>query len=406
MSGRYTDWHPAWQTIFSFTIPLKLTGQIGATIVFPVLYFALAIGYMGYVIHKHAGTWPTVLSVGYIGLNPYIFRVLMYPWKDIPFGVAGLVALLMAIELHFSAEKKNKRWYLILLGFVAANAAIFRHNGILFAAPLVLIILFSLPKKRMLYLALSFLLTFVMIKVPFYRLLNVQQPGSRVVETTGLPMTVIANVAKENPESMDEELTNFVYSIADPETWERSITGNFNSIKWSPSDLSPIEKAGHGKVIRWMFQCFSCSPESAFRGLFALTDMVYGPEAGLDGNVGSERITDMNGMAYAGSEILLDFLDHYQAVFDHSLFRYIRTYGIALVVLLLFFLAKLKASSWKSWKKLLLVAPIFAYDFGTMLLLTGSDSRFFWITFLITPLLLVFMTAKDEESSPSTESQA
>ena len=44
-------------------------------------------------------------------------------------------------------------------------------------------------------------------------------------------------------------------------------------------------------------------------------------------------------------------------------------------------LGNMQWGSWKCWKKKLLCIPILIYDFGTMLLLTGDDSRFFFITF-------------------------
>ena len=397
-SGSYTDWHPAWHTIVTFTIPLKLTGQTGAIVLLQVLYFSLAIGYMGYVIYKRGGLWPTVLSIGYIGLNPYVSRVLMYPWKDVAFGVTGIVALTMTVEIICDQEKRNKRWFLILLGVAAANATIFRHNGILFTAPLTIIALFFLPKKRLLYLLLPCVLTFALIKVPVYSLLGVQSPGRRVTETTDLPMTVISNVVKEDPESMSESLSAFVYSIAPEEQWETGEVGNFNVVKWAGINAEPIENAGAGRIVRWMFECFRKSPKASFKALFALTDVVYGFETGTEGNVISDRVSDDYGMAYSGIPAIGGLLNDYQDFVDQSIFRYLRTYGIALLAILMLALAKLKASSWQSWKRILLAVPLFAYDFGTMLLLTGPDSRFFWITFLAAPLLIVFLLSKDADT--------
>ena len=43
-----------------------------------------------------------------------------------------------------------------------------------------------------------------------------------------------------------------------------------------------------------------------------------------------------------------------------------------------------------------MAVPLLAYDYGTMLLLTGPDSRFFFITFLVTPLLIVYALCEGE----------
>ena len=57
----------------------------------------------------------------------------------------------------------------------------------------------------------------------------------------------------------------------------------------------------------------------------------------------------------------------------------------------------------KDWKKILFVIPIFTYNYGTMLLLSGKDltgipdsSRFLFYTFLILPIVLIVMFNKEK----------
>ena len=60
----------------------------------------------------------------------------------------------------------------------------------------------------------------------------------------------------------------------------------------------------------------------------------------------------------------------------------------------------MKSAAKKLWKYieginglLLILIPVFAYNFGTTILLTGIDdaTRFFFYTYLLIPLMLVFI---------------
>lgn len=138
------------------------------------------------------------------------------------------------------------------------------------------------------------------------------------------------------------------------------------------------------------------------KAFLALTDMVYGFETGLEGNVFFSDISENKyGIEYPSDSGKVNTglriaTSSYSSFINSTIFKYFRTYGICLFVLLVIFLGKLKFMSWNSWKKVFLVVPLFVYDFGTMLLLTGPDSRFFFITFLVTPILVVYALNKGE----------
>ena len=88
--------------------------------------------------------------------------------------------------------------------------------------------------------------------------------------------------------------------------------------------------------------------------------------------------------------VCLTIIDNYSEFINNTIFKYLRTYGVCLLVMLVVALSRVDFKSIGTWRRALMVVPIFAYDFGTMLLLTGPDSRFFFITFLVTPLLVVW----------------
>lgn len=90
LSGVYNDWHPYWHTLVFFTLPLKLTGQAASIVLLQMVYFALALGYSALVVYKIAGLRIGIISLMYVLLNPYTGHILLFPWKDVGFAIAGL----------------------------------------------------------------------------------------------------------------------------------------------------------------------------------------------------------------------------------------------------------------------------------------------------------------------------
>lgn len=274
-----------------------------------------------------------------------------------------------------------------------ANATLFRHNAVLLTAPLALALLLHMQKRQWIQVSASFLALVLFVRVPLFHLLDVGKPQRRVQETVGLPMTIIGNVVKETPGALDEEMAEFAYSIAPQELWEEAYScGSFNTIKWQEGvDLTPIDEAGTLKVLRITAKCFARFPRRSLMALFTLTDMVYGLESSMGGD-GWGIVENGYGITYAGNDKLSEYLNSYTRLFRYSICRYLQPIGTALLFMLAAMLAKTKLNRWEDWKKVFLWMPIFVYDFGTMLLLSGEDSRFFYVTFLVCPVTTVFVS--------------
>lgn len=391
LTGRYKDWHPVWQTLVFYTLPLKLTGKASSIVLFQIIWLSLSIGYMTMVIWKNAGVRAAVISFAVILLNPNTNYIVLYPWKDVGFGMTAMVSCAMAAEIFFdtSGRWSSRKWRLILLGFIIASCTIFRHNAILFTAPLLLALFFQMDRKKWLCVLLTFLAAVILIKGPLYSALHVEKPGNRVVETVGLPLTIIGNVVKETPGVLDDEMKSYVYAIAPQDLWDSTYEcGNFNSIKWHGADTSIVEEKGAAYAVRIMLKCMAKSPKAAFKGLISLTDMVYGVDEGIV-SIGSEFTKNDYGLTQQGNTWLRDLLNAYASAFGQSFLKYLQSMGLMLILMLLFILAGLGWKSKESRRKLLLCLPVFVYDFGTMLLLTGNDARFFYETFLVCPLVIM-----------------
>ena len=394
VEGVYNDWHPVWHTLLFFKLPLLLTGEKTSIIVFQSIFFCLSISFMTVTAYELAGGRSAVLCWAFVMLNPYAGYLLLHPYKDVAFASTSLLAVCLAVRLWCAKpDQPVSRWILVLLGLLLANATLFRHNGILLTLVLLLALLFILGRKRCFLVAAVFVLFVIMVKGPVYHALDVKKPGLRVVETTGLPMTVIGNVVTKNPEAMDEELRDFAYSILTPEEWTSYYqTGNFNYAKWKCSRLWVIDAAGAGKVLRLMFKCFRLAPREAVQGLLSLTELVYASEG---------EVIDLMPMMEEFSDKVepfrVDFIGIYQRFYVNTIFNYLRHIGVSILLILLPMLAKCDLWSRRDWQRILIAFSLLCYDFGTMLLLTGPDYRFFCVSLLCSPILAVLMLYNNDE---------
>ncbi len=408
----YDDWHPVLQTLLFYTLPLKLThNAFWAPTFFQMVWFSLTIGYLGMVIYKYAGRMWSAVTILYIMLNPYTGQMLLYPWKDCAFAITGTLAMIMSAEIYFSEGKWADKWYrCVLLGLALSCTSIFRHNAILYTAVLLIAIFFVLwgssgktvGKLSVGWLAVTgtFILSWFLIKVPLYNALDVTRTPQSVVQAVGLPMSIIGNVVKETPGLLDEETAEFAYSIADQEAWENDYElGNFGVMKYyGEVDLDPIEKKGTVAIVKMAFRCIGNSPKASLKAIFALTDIVYGLDLKDEGYIGAQIIDNDYGIMYRGNERLADLLmTYYKLVRLHGL-NYFRQFAFALLALLTVILAKCDLTNRHDWKKILLCLGIFTYSFGTMILLTSADSRFFYIDYPVCPLAMIIILRRNNDT--------
>ncbi|MBO4899407.1 MAG: hypothetical protein J5509_03890 [Lachnospiraceae bacterium] len=393
MSGHYNDWHPVWHTLLFFTIPLKLTrGAVWSVVFWQMLLFSLTIGYLTVTIYGFAGRLPALVSWGYIVLNPYTALVLLYPLKDIAFAIAGAISMVMAAKVMLTdGEWAGKWWRPALFGFAIASAGIFRHNGIIFAGFLVLALIFVFKFSKWIQVVLWFAVFMFLIKGPVYSLLQVESNPQTVVQAVGLPMAIIGNVTVQTPEKLDAETTEFVYAIAPQEEWEASYElGNFGIMKyWRGLDLDVIEETGVMPIVKMSLRCIRTSPGPSFKAILELTDIVYGWDIRDQGFIGPQIVENEDGLTTQWHEPLATMLmTYYKLVRLHG-YNFTRQSAFALVIMLSFMLACFDLRKWSDWKKIIVCLPVFAYDFGTMLLLTSADARFFYVTYLVCPVVAV-----------------
>ena len=394
MTGSYDSWHPVWHTLVYYTLPIKVFGKVWTVVVWQMLLFALAIGYMFAVIYEHVGMVWACISFAYIMLNPITGYILLFAFKDVAFATAGLVAVSAFARIFFEGKEAATPLRCIAIGFMLANATLFRYNGVIFTGLMVIALFVYMSKPKWLLMTAVFAATIALVRGPVYKAVDAQISKTEVVQTVGFPMAVIGNAVKESPELLDEETLEFAYAYSPAEVWEeRYNRGNFNLMKYGGA-LNPgvIEEKGVGPIVKMGLKCFVVSPETSIDATFALTDFVYGLDLQdkADIDITHNQIDENDyDLVPAGKPALAALLEKYHSLIRLKGYNFFRKLGFALLMLVIAVLTRLGWSSFSEWKRIIPCIPVIAYAFGTMLLLSGHDARFFYIVFTVSPLVFI-----------------
>jgi hypothetical protein len=394
LTGEYNDWHPVWYTLLTYTLPLKLFGSIDGLLPFQLVISSLVFGCMATIIWEYSNIKYAAIALSYLLLNPFVTSISMFLWKDVAFSLAAAASMLCAVKIYFTRGEWAKSHVRIILAAVClTNATLFRHNGILFTGSMMAALLFIMDKKRWVELLLIFAAMLCVIKGPIYSALDVTDPGDRPVEVLGLPITVIINVANSNPEALDEETAEFVDDFLDTSVFNVGYKYIiFNSVKWKEgTDLTVVDEVGTAKVLKMAWRCFVNDKADALNAIFHLTDIVYAVdgetqvESYFKGNIAQSTIESQ------GNKTVYNMVQLYNSLIYSGIFKYVTYIGTAMLAMLAFMLGRSNLRRWAEWKRLFLCLPVFVYNFGTMLLLSSIDYRFFYETFLLCPLVILIM---------------
>ncbi len=401
IANRYNDWHPVIQTLFTFKLPLMLTGGwIGSIVLFQICCLSATLGYTFNVILKYTNIRCAGVSMLFVLMNPQTGYMAMYPWKDVSFAMGALLLLTYALQIYMSKGQWIASWRNTTLLIVATVlTTLFRHNGILFTAPLLFAILFFVSKKRAIFVCVGVLVLLVGVKVPLYAVLDVEKPEKRQIETLGFPMNIIGAAVTYAPDTLDEETKEFAYKIAPREVWEEKYRyGNYNYVKWDErTNNDVIEEYGAKKVISMMLGCFQNSKKVSITALVKMTEASYTVTDYYAPFITAGIGENDYGIVQGGNDKLKEVLTDYGSFMVNHFRQVFLTLGIAHFLLILSVLCKCKLNKLEGWKKIFFVIPIFCYNYGTTLLLTGTDdvARFMYYTFLLMPTMLVLIYLKN-----------
>ncbi|MCD8130780.1 MAG: hypothetical protein LUE16_05805 [Lachnospiraceae bacterium] len=369
----YSNWHPVLHTLLFFTLPLKVIEQYSFIVILQLVYFCLAFTYLIFVLRINGAPrlFLACLCI-YIWLNPFLAPYMMSPLKDIAMMIFAILLLAYYIQIICSkAAWLQKKRNLLLFSLVSVACGFMRHNAVLFVAPLVLIVLFYAAKDKKIRFSLvaTILITVFLVK-GIYLCLNVESPSQRKVETIGLPLTIWCNVMQTYPSSLPTETQLALYDLIPEEFYDSFyLSAGFNSIKWNEGmNLDKIDALSYAEVLKYTYQCFRYDPKGSLEALASLTSFVW--KMDISDSV-YNPLSDTNEAVFpAAATFVRQLATLFGTGFWGSLFG---SYGLELFLMLITGVILLVQNR----MSILHVLPFFCYDFGTMLLLTGRDYRFF-----------------------------
>lgn len=395
----YSDWHPFIQTFLFYTVPLRIFGAVEMIIFLQILWFSLSFSYLMMTVRGYGcPRWLCAASVLLMGLSPVTGHIMMDPIKDCGMAIFSTVATAHYIHIvmtkgQWLERKKN----LALCSIFWALTALVRHNAPLFVLPVIAVVAWIgwARKTQVIAAVFLFLALLFLIKVPFYRAYDVEKPGSRVVESVGMCMTIMGNVAKNCPASLDGDVLEFLYRVAPKEVWEELYTGEFNNIKWhEKTNVGVIEEAGFGNILKYTLKAFKASPMYSLQAFSRLTGMVWK----VDGDATWRIVTfadtvktEITLNAARQAKVASSLADWKEFV-SKGILRYPTNYlGLFHLAIIAFSLSAIRTRR-DIWKVLIGV-PLLCYSFGTALLLTGFDWRFFYMVFPVA-IPMIFLVIK------------
>ena len=143
-------------------------------------------------------------------------------------------------------------------------------------------------------------------------------------------------------------------------------------------------------------KCFFAAPRHSAIAILGLTSQVY--TINTDTNIGTYIDPNPYGIKKYNNSFFEHLNDQYRKFFDFSKLNSIFCcIGTTLILIFCFITFKFNLASKQHLRRLFLCIPIIIYVFGTMLLLSGPDIRFFFATQLIWPCIIIICIKENIE---------
>jgi len=188
----FTDWHPAYHTILIWLVT-RIYYSPATFALCQIILFSGVIAY-GLRVLQNLGVPTALLILLDIGISVVPINGIMEItlWKDIFYSIFVLWLSIILLQIILSGGDwlaRSRNW--ILLGLVAANISLLRHNGLPVAFGTLLIVLLVFTRRKETFLALTISILYIgMITGPVYNFFRVNRTF-----TQGTGVTLVHPIA-------------------------------------------------------------------------------------------------------------------------------------------------------------------------------------------------------------------
>ena len=390
-TNTYSNWHPVFHTLL-LRLGYLIRPNYGFVVALQCGVYSLAVGYLLAVLHAWGiRLWGLLIAEMLLTLSPVIGNTMMYLWKDNAMTIGVVLLLAQSVNIYVSRGAWLKRLpNALALGLALAFTTMVRHNALLFTLPLLigLAVCYRRQLRGALTAAAVLAACLALVWGPLYGALNVSYPNNTLEESIGVPMTVISDIRKVNPDALDAETTAFTNAMADAEGWERYRPHVYNTIKFGAT-REAVSRTELADILRMAANAARSDPRTAFLAVCGVTDLVWGLGGEGDALIDVRNSRDlpdvpvldrtMNRIGRAVKTVITA---------PFSVFPFRNYFGNIGISFLLGLIAALWALRQNGTAVLPLVLPVLLYNLGTMTVLCGKDARFFAFSPLYCTMLL------------------
>lgn len=401
------DWHPAF-----YCMLLRAVQRVWDS-TYPVIFLQWALwGYVFldlflYLREKGLGDVPLLAAAFLTGISPGNFIDLNTIWKDIPYALCLLWAMVTTAKLTWDREAYRGRWY-VYFELAAALTGIYllRKNGIVPFLCIALALALVLRRNWKIFASLGLAAALVLtVRGPLYSALEVRDVGRRGMYI-GLGQDILGvyySGGDLSPETME-----IVRALTFGEPEEFQYLPNYAASSYEV-DVSP------GQFIRCYLDTFLRHPLRMIRAVAAREDTLWNITAGAGTRMGCVNYNgNMDGWE--------DWNRYYPAHRDNLLTR-----PLTVLTDLCRDVQAVSIGQWRSglWTLLGLwtiaflllggtrplgalwatVTPIAGHILGLLLSTGWSDFRYFWPLNLMNGALLLLAVTLAGRAKPETEEE-
>ncbi len=402
VSGEFNNWHPVFHTLLIW-IPMQIVPSYSFALITQHIAFAVVFAYwLSMIYEKGVPAWILLLVQAVIVASPAVSNPMMYLWKDNALTIGMVLLFAQGTRILLSdGQWLAKPSHVLALGFTLAFATLVRHNSMFATVPFACFLFFCYVKERKqtLLAIATFIITLLLIQGGLFGMLDIVYPNNTADESTGIPMTLLANAKQTDPDALSVEANDFLATLADEDAWQNVYRyNNYNSIKFTYYRELVSKDSDIFSILQMAADVAIQNPALAFDTFNGLTDLVWGIDGqneAVETVVNSGDLSSVpktNGRINSLGQTIQSII---RIPYQWSFVQYFSdNIGVSL---LLFFLVTLVALYQIGSSALLFAMGILVYHFGTMLLLASNDARFFIFSMVVIPpaCIVLWLKARD-----------
>ena len=341
----------------------------------------------------------SVVVVALAAATPFSVSLVLVLWKDTAFACAGLALTICLIHIWETQGDWLKSWRIALVVMLLFLASFLRHNGFFYSLPLAVLLPFIVARRNVMRtlactgLALAISLGYIAARAKLINdglIANSTHQGFS--GAVGLPMCIMSESYVIHPERTPPEVAEFLETLGDREFWEQNYDGSFLSIKFLCRKQNGVSfgvqicSIGKRRFFELLVKTLKANPVSSIKALLHITAQAWAPFPKIKGELIGGRVE-----GWLAAE-----LRFYRLLVTRSPIGVLITapgaYMLYIILALCYGLLR------SGWRVCVFALPLIGYQFGTMLLLTGFDWRFFYITVLLGGAVCLAMLSAQKQN--------